>query len=116
MKSLRFEATEVRLKMLLDNLLDNAIRYSPQRGCVTTRLEKTDNIILSVEDEGQGIPSKERDLVLQRFYRILGNDSESSGLGLSIVDEIAKSHRATIVIDEPKNHSGTTVMIIFQPV
>jgi two-component system sensor histidine kinase TctE len=115
-EELTIRGDKVRLKMLLDNLLDNAIRYSPQGGCITTRLEKTDNIILSVEDEGQGIPSQERDLVLQRFYRILGNDSEGSGLGLSIVAEIAKSHGATIVIDEPKNHKGTIVMIIFQPV
>ena len=107
---------KVSLKMLIENLLDNAIRYSTQGGCVTTRLERTDNIILSVEDEGSGIPSEERDLVLQRFYRILGNDSEGSGLGLSIVAEIAKSHAANIVIDDPKNHKGTIVMIIFQPV
>ena len=53
-EELTIRGDKVRLKMLLDNLLDNAIRYSPQGGCITTRLEKTDNIILSVEDEGQG--------------------------------------------------------------
>jgi len=101
------------IKILLDNLLDNALRYSPPGSSVTTKLEKNGSIILSVEDDGPGIPVEERDSVFQRFYRILGNNVEGSGLGLSIVKEIANLHEATVVIDDPGDHAGTVVKLIF---
>ena len=101
------------MKILLDNLLDNALRYSPPGSSVTTKLEKNGGIILSVEDNGPGIPVEERDSVFQRFYRILGNNAEGSGLGLSIVKEIANLHEASVVIDDPGDHGGTVVKLIF---
>jgi len=101
------------MKILLDNLLDNALRYSPPGSSVTTKLEKNGSIILSVEDNGPGIPVEERDLVFQRFYRILGNNAEGSGLGLSIVKEIANLHEATVAIDGTGGHGGTAVKLIF---
>ena len=102
------------MKILLDNLLDNALRYSPPGSSVTTKLKKNDSIILSVEDNGPGIPVEERDSVFQRFYRILGNDVEGSGLGLSIVKEIANLHEATVAIDDPEDRAGTVVKLIFK--
>ncbi|MGD0281575.1 MAG: sensor histidine kinase N-terminal domain-containing protein [Dissulfurispiraceae bacterium] len=102
------------IKILLDNLLDNALRYSPPGSSVTTKLEKNGSIILSVEDNGPGIPVEERDSVFQRFYRILGNNVEGSGLGLSIVKEIADMHKATAAIDDPGKHGGTVVKLIFR--
>jgi two-component system, OmpR family, sensor histidine kinase TctE len=104
------------IKILLDNLLDNSLRYSPTGSCVTTRLEKNDHIILSVEDNGPGIPQKERELVFQRFYRILGSEVEGSGLGLSIVKEIANIHDAKVIIGDPIRHKGTRIEIIFHPI
>ena len=103
----------LRIKILLDNLIDNATCYSSRGGHVTTRLENSDNVILSVEDNGPGIPREQRNLVFQRFYRILGSEAEGCGLGLSIVKEIADLHEATAVIAEPKTHGGTLVRIIF---
>ncbi len=103
------------MKILLDNLLDNALRYCPPGSSVTTKLEKNGNIILSVEDNGPGIPVEERDSVFQRFYRILGNNAEGSGLGLSIVKEIANLHEANVAIDDPADHQGTVVKLIFHP-
>ncbi|HXW68871.1 MAG TPA: sensor histidine kinase N-terminal domain-containing protein, partial [Dissulfurispiraceae bacterium] len=101
------------IKILLDNLLDNALRYSPPGSSVTTKLKKNGSIILSVEDNGPGIPVQERDSVFQRFYRVLGNNAEGSGLGLSIVREIANIHEATVSIDDPGDHVGTVVKITF---
>lgn len=101
------------MKILLDNILDNALRYSPQGSTVTTKLEKNGNIVLSVEDNGPGIPEREREQVFQRFYRILGSGVEGSGLGLSIVKEIANTHNAKVIISEPAGNRGARVEIIF---
>jgi two-component system sensor histidine kinase TctE len=102
------------MKILLDNLLDNALRYSPPGSSVTTKLEKNGSVLLTVVDNGPGIPIDERDSVFQRFYRILGNNVEGSGLGLSIVKEIANLHEATVAIDDPGDHGGTVVKLIFR--
>ncbi len=112
-KEIIIQGNALRIKMLLDNLIDNAVRYSPQGGSITTRLENSDEVTLSVEDSGSGVPAEERSLVFQRFYRILGNDAEGCGLGLSIARGIADLHRAKIFIDEPKTHKGTLIKVIF---
>jgi two-component system sensor histidine kinase TctE len=107
------EADKVRMKMLIDNLLDNAIRFSSRGGRVTLKVETTDNgVVLAVEDSGPGIPQEERESVFRRFYRVLGSPGEGSGLGLSIVKEIAIAHGATIILDEPEDHPGTLVKIL----
>ncbi len=92
---------------LVRNLLDNAINYVPstsQRpGVVTARVLGDpfgDVMVLQVEDNGAGIPESERELVLQPFYRRLGQEADGSGLGLAIVAEIAKRHAATLSLDE----------------
>ena len=81
------------------NLLDNALNYVPSSsqspGIITARVlaEPFGNeLTLQVEDNGPGIPIAERELVLQPFYRRLGQEAEGSGLGLAIVAEIAKRH------------------------
>lgn len=87
------------LTELVRNLLDNALNYvpssSPSPGIITARVlaEPFGNeLTLQVEDNGPGIPIAERELVLQPFYRRLGQEAEGSGLGLAIVAEIAKRH------------------------
>ncbi|NEX60694.1 sensor histidine kinase [Noviherbaspirillum galbum] len=91
----------VMLRELLSNLIDNAVRYTPPGGSVTVRV-RADAIeglaILEVEDTGPGIPPAERGHVFERFYRILGSNVEGSGLGLSIVREIAQQHDAEVDI------------------
>ena len=78
---------------MLNNLLDNAIRYTQTGGQVTVRVTPdTRDIVLSVEDNGPGIPVAERERAFERFHRVLGTGVEGCGLGLAIVREIAQSH------------------------
>jgi len=82
------------LQSLLRNILDNAIRYSPEGGQVALRCEEQgDNIIIEVSDSGPGIPPELRNRVRDRFYRITGSGQQGSGLGLSIVDKITLLHK-----------------------
>ena len=105
---LGFEAENVELSIrgnptmlreMLNNLIDNALRYTPALGSVTVRVQadnKQRQAILEIEDTGPGIPLSERAHVFERFYRILGTDVEGSGLGLAIVREIAIRHSVDI--------------------
>jgi two-component system sensor histidine kinase TctE len=87
------------LAELLNNLIDNALRYTPRGGTVTVRVRVTaTQAILEVEDSGPGIPEAERELVFDRFYRVLGTATDGSGLGLAIVREIAQQHGAAITV------------------
>jgi two-component system, OmpR family, sensor histidine kinase TctE len=91
----------IMLRELLSNLIDNALRYTPPGGSVTVRVRANaveEQAILEVEDTGPGIPPAERSHVFERFYRILGSNVEGSGLGLSIVREIAQQHGAIVDI------------------
>lgn len=105
----------LRLKMLLDNLIDNSLRYCPPGGSrVTVKVTARENgVILAVEDNGPGIPVAERDKVFQRFYRVLGNEKEGSGLGLAIVQEVALLHGARVEIVTPDAGTGTEVRVTF---
>lgn len=85
------------VKVLINNILDNAIRYTPNHGKVdiSLLLEGT-NIVLEVTDSGPGISSVDLDHVFERFYRGENKDAIGSGLGLSIVKEIATQHGAIV--------------------
>jgi two-component system sensor histidine kinase TctE len=97
---------------MLGNLLDNAIRYTQHGGQVTVRVTAgTDAIVLSVEDNGPGIPEQERERVFERFYRVLGTRTEGCGLGLAIVREIALSHHAAVTLAAGAGGKGTTVRV-----
>ncbi len=87
------------LREMLNNLIDNALRYIQTGGRVTVRTradEERQLVLLEVEDNGPGIAPAERSHVFERFYRILGTQVEGSGLGLAIVREIAQRHGAQI--------------------
>lgn len=102
------------ISILLRNLLDNAIRYNHENGFVKISIDETpEHIILSVTDDGPGISEELRERVFERFYRIIGNQSTGSGLGLGIVAQIAKLHRASIELITPPNHQGIEFRIIF---
>ncbi|WP_164931846.1 sensor histidine kinase [Dyella sp. M7H15-1] len=102
------------LHELLINLLDNAIRHTPKGGNITLRCGRHDNApYLEVEDSGPGIPHAERERVRERFYRSAGSDGQSSGLGLAIVEEIARSHRARFEILDAWEGTGTRMRIVF---
>lgn len=102
------------LREMLANLLDNAIRYSSAGGQVTVRVHTDDGRpLLSVEDNGCGIPETERERVFERFYRVLGTGAEGCGLGLAIVREIAQSHGAEIDLRSGSGGIGTVVTVVF---
>jgi two-component system sensor histidine kinase QseC len=90
-------ANDAMLRILLRNLLDNAIRYTPPGGKVGVGVTAhADAVTLMVSDSGPGIPAEQRAQVLQRFHRLAGQETEGSGLGLSIVARIAELHGARL--------------------
>jgi two-component system sensor histidine kinase TctE len=102
------------LEDLLDNLIDNALKYTPQGGHVTVRCTEEGGVpCLEVEDDGPGIPESERARVRERFYRLPGSGGIGCGLGLAIVDEIARVHGAAFSIGGGANGKGTRMRIRF---
>ncbi len=103
------------LRDLIDNLVDNAIRYSPEGSAVTVScMVIGDQGVLKVEDEGPGIPASETDRVFSRFYR-LDQSQPGSGLGLAIVRDIAKDHHAQIQVGPGAGGKGTEFVVRFPP-
>ena len=97
------------LKEMVRNLVDNAINYTPSRpdqpGVITARvlLEPfSGDLLIQVEDSGPGIALAERERVFQPFYRALGTEADGSGLGLPIVLEIARQHRAEVSLADAR--------------
>lgn len=89
------------LRMMLDNLIDNALRYSPRGGRVDVELrESNGNAILTLRDTGPGIPAAERERVFERFQRLAGADIPGSGLGLAIVRRVVAMHGGAIRLDD----------------
>ncbi len=102
----------------INNLIDNALRYTPSPGRITVSITSQGRqVVLAVEDSGPGIPAEERERVFDRFYRVLGSKAEGSGLGLAIVREIAIRHHAKILITDSKQKapydSGARIEIHF---
>lgn len=105
---------ETALGILIRNIVDNAIRYTPKNGAVkVTILNQNNEIIFRVTDTGPGIPTELRERVFERFYRILGNKAAGSGLGLSIVSQIAELHHARINLSTPSNNLGLQFDVAF---
>ncbi|KTT30796.1 histidine kinase [Pseudomonas oryzihabitans] len=104
-----------QLRDLLDNLVDNALRYTPRGGQVTVRLHsQAGATVLEVEDNGPGIPEAERARIFERFYRI-DRGIHGTGLGLAIVRDIATAHNAGIELATPASGQGLRVAIHFPP-
>lgn len=110
---LTLEADAATLPILARNLLDNAIRYTPANGRVLATVQAQDECIdLIIEDSGPGIPEGERQRVFDRFFRGEGNRQSGSGLGLSIVKNIAEQHHAQVVLDRSR-YGGLKVSVSF---
>lgn len=105
------------LTEMLNNLLDNAIRYTPQNGRVEVALRLNDNLQaeLEIADSGIGVADAQLALLGQRFNRISPNSADGVGLGLSIVQRIAEIHRAGIVFSRAAKLGGLSVKVIFPP-
>ena len=94
------KGNHVRLKQVVVNLLDNAIKYTPEKGAIQLRVHGVNgHAVLEVKDNGIGIPADALPHVFERFYRVdkaRSADSESAGLGLSIVKSICIAHGAEV--------------------
>jgi two-component system, OmpR family, sensor histidine kinase TctE len=104
---------QTSLLEMTKNLIDNAISYTPPGGKVKIAVEINDEIRLTVEDNGVGIPEKERQRVFERFYRIIDGDTDGSGLGLAIVKEIVDAHKGRVAIESGDAGRGTKVVVTF---
>jgi two-component system OmpR family sensor kinase len=116
-------AREIDLKILVKNLVENAIRYTPDGGIVNLSVRvENGRVVLLVEDTGPGIPASERGRVFDPFYRILGSDTEGSGLGLSIVKSIAEGIGATVALENiidansDTGNAGLRVIVAFRTI
>jgi two-component system sensor histidine kinase QseC len=102
------------LRILLRNLVDNAVRYTPAGGIVGVRVETgADAVVLTVTDTGPGIPPAQRAAVLERFHRGETAGMSGSGLGLSIVQRIAELHGARLDLTEGRAGQGLSVRVSF---
>jgi two-component system sensor histidine kinase TctE len=100
------------LSVLVFNLIDNAIRYTPASGHVTLFIGgRNKTIVLVVTDDGPGIPADVRDRVFEPFFR--ASAEEGSGLGLAIVREIVRAHRATIRLEDGPGGKGLAAEVRF---
>jgi signal transduction histidine kinase len=99
---------------MLNNLIDNALRYGAAPGSsVTVRLNAVPRVELSVEDEGPGIPPSERVSVFERFHRLPGAAAGGCGLGLAIVQEIARFHDAEVSVEDRASGTGAVFRVVF---
>ena len=107
------------LHEMIANLVDNALRYTPQGGTVTLRVRPgagAGGVVLEVEDSGHGIAAAERERVFAPFYRAaatLERNPGGAGLGLAIVRDIATLHGASITLDEAAGGQGLKVTVTF---
>jgi len=105
------------LHIMLRNLVDNAVKYTPEGGQVdVSLLFDADAPCIMVEDSGAGIPESEHERVFDRFYRIAGSSAPGSGLGLPIVRTIAQRHGATVRLDRSQRLGGLKVVVTFPAV
>lgn len=104
---------ETQLFILMKNLVDNAIRYIPTGGQIDLAIsQNATHHILIVEDNGHGIPPEQRERVLDAFYRILGTETQGSGLGLSIVSNIVQHWHGEIkLLDAVEFNHGLRVEV-----
>jgi len=108
-------ASEMDVSTLVKNLVDNAIRYTPDHGRIDLAVQiEGDKAVLQVSDTGPGIPMQERERVFEAFYRTLGTGETGSGLGLSIVKTIADRIRAKVHLSETDEiaHTGLRVQVV----
>jgi two-component system phosphate regulon sensor histidine kinase PhoR len=105
-----------RLEQVLINLLDNAIKFTPQKGCITVFTEDFGNRIrVNVSDTGIGIPAKDLPRIFERFYRVDAARSRElggTGLGLSIVKHIVQGHGGAVSVESVPGKGSTFAFIL----
>ena len=111
----RVRGDPASLAILMTNLIDNALRYTPPGGRVDVAVDHGAQPAFSVADTGPGIAADERERVFDRFYRGENTGEAGSGLGLSIVKRIADAHRATLHLDASPGGTGLLIEVRFPP-
>nr|WP_242533354.1 ATP-binding protein [Niveibacterium umoris] len=107
------QGSESELRMLINNLIDNAVRYTPAGGQVDVSVAATaSEVALCVEDSGPGIPPEEHERVFERFRRLAGADQPGTGLGLAIVKNVAERHGAQVRL-ENRAEGGLRVRVVW---
>jgi two-component system OmpR family sensor kinase len=109
------------LRALLRNLVDNALRYTPEGGRVDVSVRRDDAMagrpaVLEVVDNGPGIPEPDRARVFDRFYRVPGTASTGSGIGLALVRAIAERHRGRVELATGPGGAGLAVRVVLPAV
>ncbi|WP_049474562.1 cell wall metabolism sensor histidine kinase VicK [Streptococcus mutans] len=115
-KSVWIEIDTDKMTQVIDNILNNAIKYSPDGGKVTVTMQTTDTqLILSISDQGLGIPKKALPLIFDRFYRVDKARSRAqggTGLGLAIAKEIVKQHKGFIWANSEEGEGSTFTIVL----
>ncbi|MBS4769748.1 PAS domain-containing protein [Carnobacteriaceae bacterium zg-ZUI240] len=110
-QSVWIEADEDKLIQVIDNILNNAIKYSPDGGNIKTQLVETEtHVVFSVSDQGLGIPLKALSNVFKRFYRVdkaRSREQGGTGLGLAIAKEVVELHKGKIWVTSRENQGST---------
>ncbi len=105
------QGDETRLRQVIDNLISNAIKYSPKGGAITIRGTFDDqSVTLSVSDQGVGLPPDEQARIFERFYRVedtLSRKTQGTGLGLYLSRAVAEAHGGTISVSSEPAHGST---------
>jgi signal transduction histidine kinase len=113
---LRLMGDRMRLGQLLDNMISNAVKFTPVGGRVSVRTTRSNgSAVLEVEDTGMGIPASEQEHLFGRFFRTQAaeqNAIQGSGLGLAISQAIAQAHGGLIEVTSQEN-AGTTFRVAF---
>jgi two-component system OmpR family sensor kinase len=107
------------LQILLRNLVDNAVKYTPAGGTADISVRSNTakegcTVTVTVEDSGPGIPPEERERVFDRFYRVAGSEAAGSGLGLAIIKAIVERHGATLALGQSERLGGLSATVCFQ--
>lgn len=111
----RIAGDETLLAVLVRNLVDNAVRYSPASARIAVRLERQgERVLLEVEDSGPGLADADLKRLGERFFRAAGSSESGSGLGWSIVRRIAAVHGATVRTQRAAGLGGLAVSVAFQ--
>jgi len=113
---LMMRGDDLLLQILVNNLVENAVKYSPKQSTLVINLNKENtHIVLQVKDEGTGIPVNERKHIFKKFYRI-GNEeirtTQGTGLGLYLCKKIAVDHKAQILVSD-NSPIGTIFTVVF---
>ncbi|MGX4644473.1 cell wall metabolism sensor histidine kinase WalK [Holzapfeliella sp. JNUCC 80] len=109
-----------KMTQVIDNIVNNAINYSPDGGVITVRLVKAANrVIISISDQGLGIPRKDINKIFDRFYRVdkaRSRHQGGTGLGLAISKEVVESHKGRIWVESTEGRGSTFyISLPFEP-